>query len=237
MYSSADIGKGHGMNSTDELMKRIHVNASSTADIPPIVLLVEDHVDTLDVYDAMLSRCGYWVARAVTGLEALECAQDLQPDAIVIDVGLPGEMDGTDLIRELHADRKLRDVPVVVVTGRDPRALPSFAGLLVSSLLLKPVAPETLVRTIEHILDCRSIGTEKGPPPATAPVHQSDPVTPPSKVDKKHRCCPHCGTSLTWVETRRWMGVAYDYYRLCPSGCGLSCFNRHTATFEHLITS
>jgi CheY-like chemotaxis protein len=156
---------GHGMKSTHELMERADVNVSTTADIPPIVLLVEDHIDTLDVYDAMLSRCGYWVARAVNGLEALECARDLQPDAIVTDVGLPGEMNGTDLIRELHADQKLRDVPVLVVTGRDPRDLPSFAGLVVSGLLLKPVVPETLVGTIERILDARSRSTENGPPP------------------------------------------------------------------------
>ena len=56
------------------------------------------------------------------------------------------------------------------------------------------------------------------------------------KVDKTHRCCPHCGTRLTWIETRRWQGVAYDYYRDCPSGCGLSCFNRDTQAFEDLIT-
>ena len=226
------------MKSTDELLERIHVDASRTADIPPIVLLVEDHLDTLDVYDATLTRCGYWVARALNGLEALECAQDLQPDAIVTDVGLPGDMDGTDLIRELHADQRLRDVPVVVVTGRDPRDLPSFAGLVVSSLLIKPIAPETLVGTIERILDSRSARTEENPPPAKAPIHQStgNPVAASSKVDKKHRCCPHCGTCLTWVETRRWMGVAYDYYQECPSGCGLSCFNRNAETFEHLIT-
>jgi chemosensory pili system protein ChpA (sensor histidine kinase/response regulator) len=154
------------MKSTHKLMEPIHVNASNTADIPPIVLLVEDHLDTLDVYDAMLSRCGYWVARAANGLDALACAQDLQPDAIVTDVGLPGEMDGTDLIRELHADQKLRDVPVLVVTGRDPQDLPSFAGLVVSGLLLKPVAPETLVGAIERLLDSRSTSTENGPPRA-----------------------------------------------------------------------
>jgi CheY-like chemotaxis protein len=227
------------MNSILELMERIHLNASSAADIPAIVLLVEDHIDTLDAYDAMLSRCGYWVARAVNGLEALECAQDLQPDAIVTDVGLPGDMDGTDLIRELRADQKLRDVPVLVVTGRDPRDLPSFAGLVVADLLLKPVAPETLVGTIERILDSRSTNIENGQPPATAPMRESTggPAAASSKVDKKRRCCPHCGTGLTWLETRRWMGVAYDYYRVCPNGCGLSCFNRGTETFEHLITN
>ena len=128
------------------------MNTGTSTGIPPIVLIVEDHAETLDVYDALLSRRGYWVARAVNGFDALQRAHDLQPDAVVTDVGLLGSMDGTDLIRELHADHRLRDVPVLVVTGRDPRELPSFAGLEVSGLLLKPVAPETLVDTIERIL-------------------------------------------------------------------------------------
>jgi CheY-like chemotaxis protein len=202
-------------------MERIHKSASTTTHIPPIVLLVEDHIDILDVCDATLSRRGHWVARAMNGLDALECAQDLQPHAIVTEVALPGDMDGTEVIRELHADQKLRDVPVLVMTSQDP-----------------PVAPDTLVGTIERTLKARSTSTENRPPPATAAIGRraGSAAAARSKVDKKHRCCPHCGACLTWVETRRWKGVAYDYYRMCPNGCGLSCFNRYAEAFEHLIT-
>ena len=122
------------------------------ADIPPIVLVVDDHHDTLELYDRLFSEHGYWVACAVSGLQALEFAHDIQPDIIVTDVGLPGDMDGIDLIRELRADEKLCKVPVLVVTGRDPRDLPSFAGLVICGLLLKPIAPTTLVSIIENIL-------------------------------------------------------------------------------------
>jgi hypothetical protein len=41
------------MKPTHELMELVHVDASPTADIPPIVLLVDDHADTLDAYDAV----------------------------------------------------------------------------------------------------------------------------------------------------------------------------------------
>jgi CheY-like chemotaxis protein len=135
-----------------ELTDRLHVDGAGGSDIPPIVLVVDDHDDTLDLYTALLTNRGYWVARAASGVEALERAQDLQPDAIVTDVGLPGAMDGADLIRGLHADNKLRKVPVLVVTGRSPRDLPSFAGLPISGLLVKPVDAETLVTRVEHIL-------------------------------------------------------------------------------------
>jgi two-component system, OmpR family, alkaline phosphatase synthesis response regulator PhoP len=141
------------MKGGHELMDGVQGGRTAAADIPPIVLVVDDHDDTLDLYDALLTERGYWVARAATGLEALESAQDLHPDAIVTDVGLAGDMDGAALIRELCADRKLRKVPVLVVTGRNPRDLPSFAELQISGLLLKPVAAETLVTRVEHILN------------------------------------------------------------------------------------
>jgi CheY-like chemotaxis protein len=143
-------------------MKRVDGGRMATTDIPPIVLVVDDHDDTLDLYDALLSRRGYWVARAATGFEALECAQHLQPDAIVTDVGLPGEMDGADLVRELCEHEKLRKVPVLVVTGRDPRDLPSFAGLPISGLLLKPVAAETLLARVERLLQAPDTTPPRG---------------------------------------------------------------------------
>jgi len=226
-------------------MELVHGERTGTADLPPIVLVVDDHDETLDLYDTLLSDQGFWVARAANGLEALEYAQDLQPDAVVTDVGLPGDMDGTDLIRELRADGKLHNVPVIVVTGRSPRDLPSFAGLPISGLLLKPVAPETLVTRVGQILRPRDGGagapvapveTERSEHSRRTSVGAKDTLSRPN-VDKKSRLCPHCGTQLTWLETRRWNGMSYDYYRACTNGCGLSCFNRNTQAFELLIKS
>jgi len=226
-------------------MELVYGERSGTASVPPIVLIVDDHDETLDLYDTLLSGQGYWVARAANGLEALEYAQDLQPDAVVTDVGLPGDMDGTDLIRELRADGKLSKVPVLVVTGRSPRDLPSFAGLPISGLLLKPVAPETLVARLQHILQSGNGGAAGAPGPSESGQREPSPkivvrpegTTSKLKVDKKSRLCPQCGTQLTWTETRRWQGLSYDYYRPCANGCGLSCFNRDTQMFELLIKS
>lgn len=132
--------------------------------VPPIVLLVDDDDDdddTVALYDALLTAHGYWVARAASTAEALECAHGLRPDLIVTDVGLGGEMDGTRLIRELQSREKLRTIPVLVVTGRSPRHLPTFAGLAISGLLVKPVAPDTLLSRVEHIL--REAGADLPP--------------------------------------------------------------------------
>jgi two-component system chemotaxis response regulator CheY len=240
------------MKTTHELMDLVHSETVGTG-TPPIVLIVDDDDDTLQLFDALYSDRGYWVARAESGLQALEYAQDLQPNAIVTDIGLPGDMDGTDLIRELRADDKLCHVPVLVVTGRMPRDLPSFAGLPVSGLLLKPVAPETLVTTVETMLRASGSPAVGAETPATVldqPIRTVRDCTPASgdtppatsatgeaQVDKKRRRCPQCGTRLPWVETRRWKGVTYDYYRECTSGCGLWCFNRASRAFELLVSA
>jgi hypothetical protein len=56
---------------------------TATSDIPPIVLIVGTD-DGAQQYDAVLSCHGYWVANAASEPEALECAHDLQPDAVIV---------------------------------------------------------------------------------------------------------------------------------------------------------
>jgi two-component system, cell cycle response regulator DivK len=241
------------MKTTHELMDLVHSETRAIG-IPPIVLIVDGDDDTLELYDALFSHHGYWVARAKSGLQALECAQDLQPNAIVTDLGLSGDMDGTDLIRELRADEKLCKVPVLLLTGRMPRDLRSFAGLPVSGLLLKPITPETLMTKVETMLRASgSLTVDAAETPVTLvdqPIRSERDCTPSSgdtppcksttgetKVDKKRRLCPQCGTRLTWVETRRWRAGTYDYYRECTSGCGLLCFNRASRAFELLVAA
>jgi len=231
------------MKSSEELMDLVHSGNRATAEIPPIVLVVDDHEDTLELYDICLSAEGYWVARAASGLEALECAQDLRPDAIITDMGLGDEMDGADLLRELRADAALREIPVLVVTGRGPQDLPSLAGLELAGLLLKPVAPETLVSRVATVLRTSPSLSERGPlgsHTGIAPAAQPDGATIKKAVgprgDKKRRDCPHCGTRLSWVETQRWDGVVCDYYRACSQGCGLVFFNRARQEWETLVS-
>jgi CheY-like chemotaxis protein len=230
------------MKTVEELMHLVHSGERRTEDIPPIVLLVDDHPDTLEIYDACLSAQGYWVARAANGLEALECAQDLRPDAVVTDIGLGGDMDGTDLLRELRADAALREIPVLVVTGRGPRELPSLAGIDTAGLLLKPVAPETLASRVASVLRTspslsarKPLGSFAALPPQPASEARIVTKAPAPSPDKKRRTCPKCGAGLTWVETRRCDGVMCDYYRACSHGCGLFFFNRALREWETLL--
>ena len=56
----------------------------------PLVLVVEDYQDAREMYSAYLQFSGYRVAEATNGVEAIEQAQELMPDIILMDLALPG---------------------------------------------------------------------------------------------------------------------------------------------------
>jgi DNA-binding response OmpR family regulator len=85
-----------------------------------IVLVVEDHVDTLDLISELLRRSDYEVRTAVTAAEALESVRQVRPDAILLDVKLP-DASGTIALDEL---RKLRPtVPIIMLTANTDAVL------------------------------------------------------------------------------------------------------------------
>ncbi len=86
------------------------------SDGPATILLVEDRAEVLDVIRRTLSANGYAVETATDGEEGLSKALDLQPDLVVLDVGLP-RRDGIDVAKELR-NRAFR-APVLMLTALD----------------------------------------------------------------------------------------------------------------------
>ncbi len=120
---------------------------------PPRVLLVDDAAATRDLYCAGLRHAGFDVQVAADGLEALARAVARRPDAVVIDVAVPG-MDGWEVTRRLKAAAATRDIPVIAVTGSDPqRARARAAETGCAACLQKPCRPEDLREEVERQLD------------------------------------------------------------------------------------
>jgi len=82
----------------------------------PLVLVVEDYQDAREMYAAYLQFSGYEVAEATNGIEAIEKAQRLMPDIILMDLALP-RMDGWEATRRLKSDERTRKIPVVALTS------------------------------------------------------------------------------------------------------------------------
>jgi DNA-binding response OmpR family regulator len=84
------------------------------------ILVVEDDPDVLLGYRVFLRAHGYETVAATDGLFAVSEALTHQPDLIVLDVGLPGG-DGFLVLERYRNHPRLAIIPVIVVSGRDPR--------------------------------------------------------------------------------------------------------------------
>ena len=89
----------------------------------PRVLIVDDEPDVLELLDFKLSRQGFEVLRAATGLEALRRARCDGPDVIVLDLMLP-DLDGFSVCEILRTQPSTRDVPVIVFSALDQPLTP-----------------------------------------------------------------------------------------------------------------
>lgn len=115
----------------------------------PVVLLVEDDREGRLMYAEWLHQSGFQVEQAHNGLQALERAFDLLPDAILTDLNIPG-IDGYELTRRLKMDARTQHIPILAVTGYAPFTNdPSRADRAgCDAILPKPCLPEDLEATL-----------------------------------------------------------------------------------------
>jgi CheY-like chemotaxis protein len=80
------------------------------------ILIVDDHIHTLDAYSKLLSSEGHIVLTATTGSECLQIARQEKPDLIVMDVMLP-DINGIELCRQVKSDPDLAKIFIIHVSG------------------------------------------------------------------------------------------------------------------------
>ena len=113
------------------------------------VLLVEDHTDSRQMYAEFL-RLQFVVFEAGDGVSALEVMEGTLPDVVVTDLALP-RMDGYELVRRMKADDRLRDIPVIALSGFSGAEHEERARTAGSSVVLrKPCLPDDLALAIAN---------------------------------------------------------------------------------------
>jgi CheY-like chemotaxis protein len=122
---------------------------------PALVLVVDDHVDSAEMYAFALGRLNMQSLTAESTEEAYALACDRRPDAIVSDLQLSGGS-GFDLARRLRAHGDTRDIAIIILTGH---AAPSTAAEAHAAgcdrFLVKPCLPADLAAAIMEVLESR----------------------------------------------------------------------------------
>ena len=106
----------------------------------PQILVVDDSAFTRATLTALVKALGYDVVEATNGDEALELVSSTSPDAIVLDLLMPGK-DGFEVLKELHA--KESTIPIIVLTADiQETSKEKCADLGVVAFLNKPIQQE-----------------------------------------------------------------------------------------------
>jgi DNA-binding response OmpR family regulator len=116
---------------------------------PPIkVLVVDDDRDSVEMLKILLDMNGGATHVAYDGVEAVKLAEELRPEVILLDIGLP-KIDGYEACRRIREHAWGRHMIVVALTGRgldDDRAMSQRSGF--DMHLVKPVEPELLLTVL-----------------------------------------------------------------------------------------
>ena len=117
-----------------------------------VILVVDDEVDIQELIRYNLKKDGFAVHTVGTGEEALKAAEDLQPDAIILDLMLPG-IDGTQVCQTLKGDDATRAIPVIMLTAKSEES-DIVEGLETGAddYVTKPFSPKVLIARLRTAL-------------------------------------------------------------------------------------
>jgi CheY-like chemotaxis protein len=114
------------------------------------ILIVDDNVDILALYDRYLTPHGYRVVVAQSAAIAQKLAPQIRPNAIILDLMMP-EQDGWDLLQFLLNQPETEHIPIVVCSVLNQKDLAFSLG--VSAFLEKPITEQALLATLRKAID------------------------------------------------------------------------------------
>jgi PAS domain S-box-containing protein len=154
---TSEVGKGSCFTATIPLAADPAEELVKTADGGPLgtVLVVDDDAAARNLLGRILGKEGYRVIEAATGEAGLRMAAEHRPDAITLDVVMPG-MDGWAVLSALKTDPALAAIPVIMLTIMDEKHLGYMLGA--AEYLTKPVNRRRLAAAIQKYAGGKDAG-------------------------------------------------------------------------------
>ncbi|MDH3193297.1 MAG: response regulator [Acidimicrobiia bacterium] len=116
-----------------------------------LILVAEDVPVIHDVIELSLRPFKADYLFITDGQEVLDALEDTIPDLVLLDIALPG-VDGWEVLRQMRANPRLSDVPVVVITAHGPGIEQDLMALGANAYLDKPFLPSALRLIVKHLL-------------------------------------------------------------------------------------
>src|SRR5215831_6769546 len=116
------------------------------------VLVIDDSPTITKVVQLVLTKAGYQVQTAADGEQGLQAIRAQRPALILLDFVMP-RMNGYQFCRELTADAKLRDIPVILMSAKGDQVGERFVKVMgIVDYITKPFSPEAITAVVQHTL-------------------------------------------------------------------------------------
>ena len=148
MWMESEVGRGSTFGFSFPSRASGEDSSDEEATVLGQVVVIEDDRPSLDLFSAYLSGAALKVTTARDGAAGLAAVRRTQPDAVLLDIRLPG-IDGWAVLRELKQEEDTREIPVIVVSIVDERARGVAMGA--ADYLVKPIARDDLLRALAAV--------------------------------------------------------------------------------------
>lgn len=119
-----------------------------------IILIVEDRPEMRKLIHMTLSINDLEIHEADSGESSIKMAKALHPDCILMDVMMPGEIDGYQACKKIRDDQKTKDIPVIILSARGQAAdLNEGRRAGANAYLVKPFSPLQLLQTVQQLVN------------------------------------------------------------------------------------
>ena len=117
------------------------------------ILMVDDRVEMRKLVEATLRSEEYVLVSSVNGVEGWRMLQEDRPDLVVLDIMMPGIIDGLALLRRLRASSESKDCKVVLLSGKGQQEdLAEGFSAGADAYVVKPFSPRELVAIVKKLL-------------------------------------------------------------------------------------
>ena len=117
------------------------------------ILMVDDEEKVRRLIKVTLAIGDFEILEASTGEEALKIAREAIPDIILLDIMMPGNLDGYDVCRSLKKDPNTKDIYIIMLTAKGQKAdIEKGMASCANDYFVKPFSPIELIDKIDNIL-------------------------------------------------------------------------------------
>ncbi|HDP95135.1 MAG TPA: response regulator [Candidatus Aminicenantes bacterium] len=118
------------------------------------ILIVDDQMEVCELVDVTLSADDVRIIKASKGDEAIEIAQREKPDLIIMDIMMPGKINGIEATRILKSDKSTRHISILMLTAKgQDRDLEEGFKAGADAYFIKPFSPLELIRKVEEVFE------------------------------------------------------------------------------------